>query len=186
MNGETISKAARKASVGVETIRFYERKGLIEQPPKPTFGGYRAYPAATIERIKFIREGQELGFSLREIDELLSLRADPSSDCGDVRERAQRKLVEVNDKIALTHKRSANQVFSFGRDQGHYGRILNVTVLSVPTLMVRNGTEIAGYCFTPQDGNSLLSSVAAAAWFIYPDDYEDRIQCLKPLFVDEV
>ncbi len=100
MNGETISKAARKAGVGVETIRFYERKGLIEQPPKPTFGGYRVYPAATIERIKFIQEGQELGFSLREIDELLSLRADPSSDCGDVRERAQRKLGEVNDKIA--------------------------------------------------------------------------------------
>ncbi len=100
MNGETISKAARKAGVGVETIRFYERKGLIAQPPKPTFGGYRVYPAETIERIKFIREGQELGFSLREIDELLSLRADPSSDCGDVRERAQRKLGEVNDKIA--------------------------------------------------------------------------------------
>ena len=99
MNGETISKAARKAGVGVETIRFYERKGLIEQPPKPRYGGYRMYPVETIERIKFIREGQELGFSLREIDELLSLRADPSSDCGDVRKRAQRKLAEVNDKI---------------------------------------------------------------------------------------
>ena len=100
MNGETISKAALKAGVGVETVRFYERRGLIEQPPKPSFGGYRVYPVETIERIRFIREGQELGFSLREIDELLSLRADPSTDCGDVRERAQRKLVEVNDKIA--------------------------------------------------------------------------------------
>ena len=91
-----------------------------------------------------------------------------------------------NNKIALTHKKSANAVFSFGRDHGHYGRILNVTVVSEPTLMVRNGTEISGYCFTPQDGNSLLSSVAAASWFLNPDDYEDRIQCLRTYFVDEV
>jgi glyceraldehyde-3-phosphate dehydrogenase (NAD(P)) len=96
------------------------------------------------------------------------------------------ELMQANDKIALTHKKSANTVFSFGRDHGHYGRILNVTVLSAPTLFVRNGTEIGGYCFTPQDGNSLLSSVSAATWFLYPDDYEDRIQSLKPFFVDEV
>jgi glyceraldehyde-3-phosphate dehydrogenase (NAD(P)) len=95
-------------------------------------------------------------------------------------------LVASNDKIAVTHKTSANQVFSFGRDQGHYGRILNVTVLALPTLILRERTQIAGYCFTPQDGNSLLSSVAGATWFLYPDDYEDRIQCLQPFFVDEV
>ena len=100
MNGETIGKAARKAGVGVETIRFYERKGLIEQPSRPPFGGYRRYPTETIGRIRFIRQGQELGFSLREIDDLLSLRADPSSECGDVRERAHRKLDEVDGKIA--------------------------------------------------------------------------------------
>jgi glyceraldehyde-3-phosphate dehydrogenase (NAD(P)) len=94
--------------------------------------------------------------------------------------------VERNDKIAVTHKKTANQVFSFGRDHGHYGRILNVTVLALPTLMVRNEREIVGYCFTPQDGNSLLSSVAAATWLLYPKDYEERIQCLKSLFVDEV
>jgi glyceraldehyde-3-phosphate dehydrogenase type II len=96
------------------------------------------------------------------------------------------ELMHQNDKIAMTHKVSANSVFSFGRDHGHYGRILNVTVVSEPTLMVRNGNEICGYCFTPQDGNSLLSSVAAAAWFLNPDDYEDRIQCLQTYFVDEV
>jgi glyceraldehyde-3-phosphate dehydrogenase (NAD(P)) len=91
-----------------------------------------------------------------------------------------------NDKISLTHKVSANSVFSFGRDHGHYGRILNVTVVAVPTLMLRGGTQVVGYCFTPQDGNSLLSSVSAATWFLYPDDYEARIQCLKPFFIDEV
>ncbi|HKQ62942.1 MAG TPA: hypothetical protein VJS92_16750 [Candidatus Polarisedimenticolaceae bacterium] len=91
-----------------------------------------------------------------------------------------------NDRMAVTYKDSANSVFSFGRDQGHYGRILNVTVVALPTLAVRNRTEIVGYCFTPQDGNSLLSSISAATWFLYPDDYEERIQCLKPFFYDEV
>ena len=95
-------------------------------------------------------------------------------------------LMNANDRIALTYKESANSVFSFGRDQGHFGRILNVTVVVLPSLMVRNETEIVGYCFTPQDGNSLLSSVSAATWFLYPDDYEERIQCLKPFFFDEV
>jgi glyceraldehyde-3-phosphate dehydrogenase (NAD(P)) len=99
------------------------------------------------------------------------------------------KLVEhinQNDRMALTYKSSANSVFSFGRDQGQYGRILNVTVVALPTLTVRGGNEIVGYCFTPQDGNSLLSSIAAATWFLYPDDYEDRVQCLQKFFYDEV
>ncbi len=99
MDRTTIAKAARQAGVGVETIRFYERKALIEQPPRPAFGGYREYPAATIERVRFIRQAQKLGFSLGEIGELLSLRADPSADCADVREKAEAKLAEVEDKI---------------------------------------------------------------------------------------
>jgi len=94
--------------------------------------------------------------------------------------------VKKNDRMAITYKSSANTVFSFGRDYGHFGRILNVTVVAWPTVAVRNGTEIVGYCFTPQDGNSLLSSVAAATWFLYPKDYENRIQCLRPYFFDEV
>jgi glyceraldehyde-3-phosphate dehydrogenase/erythrose-4-phosphate dehydrogenase len=105
------------------------------------------------------------------------------------RETNVERLIEhinANDRMALTYKNSANSVFSFGRDQGHYGRILNVTVVCQPTLAVRNGNEIVGYCFTPQDGNSLLSSLSAATWLLYPDDYEDRVQCLKPFFYDEV
>jgi glyceraldehyde-3-phosphate dehydrogenase (NAD(P)) len=94
--------------------------------------------------------------------------------------------MQANDRVALTHKKSANSVFSFGRDHGHYGRILNVTVVALPTLTVRNEREILGYCFTPQDGNSLLSSISAATWLLYPDDYEDRVQCLQPYFFDEV
>ena len=90
------------------------------------------------------------------------------------------------DRVAMTYKMSANSVFSFGRDYGHYGRILNETVVVEPALTVRNGNEVIGYCFTPQDGNSLLSSISAACWFLDPKTYNDRVQCLKPYFYDEV
>lgn len=99
MSGPTIGKAARMAGVGVETIRFYERRGLIRQPLKPRYGGFRVYPGETVRRIRFIRQAQELGFSLREIQDLLSLRADPKTDSGEVRERAEAKVTEVNRKI---------------------------------------------------------------------------------------
>ena len=95
----TISKAAQQAGVGVETIRFYERKGLIEQPPKPVSnGGFRHYPVDTVARIRFIRQAQALGFSLREIIELLALQTE-TSDCAVVRQQAQVKLDEINHKI---------------------------------------------------------------------------------------
>jgi DNA-binding transcriptional MerR regulator len=104
----TIGKAAGQAGCGVETVRFYERRGLIDQPPRPANGGFRIYPGPTIERIRFIRQAQELGFSLAEIAGLLALRADPSADCADVRHHARAKLDEVDRKIAgLEHLRSA-------------------------------------------------------------------------------
>ncbi|MGQ0663587.1 MAG: MerR family DNA-binding protein [Pseudomonadota bacterium] len=96
----TIARAARAAGVGVETIRFYERRGLIVQPRKPANGGFREYDAETVGRIRFIRQAQELGFSLREIEELLSLRADPNADCSEVRTQATTKRDEVRQKIA--------------------------------------------------------------------------------------
>ena len=104
MRDMTIGTAAREAGVGVETIRFYERRGLVEQPLKPAFGGFRVYSDDVVHRVRFIRQAQELGFSLKEIDELLSLRADPAIDCGDVRARARAKLDEVNDKIARLNR----------------------------------------------------------------------------------
>lgn len=104
----TISRAAERVGVGIETIRFYERCGLIAQPPRPRSGGYRFYDEAIIERIRFIRQAQELGFSLREIADLLSLRADPAADCGDVRVQAVAKREDVDRKIAqLQHIRAA-------------------------------------------------------------------------------
>lgn len=109
----TIGTAARAARVNVETIRFYERRGLVAQPLKPK-EGYREYSPETVSRIRFIRRAQEIGFSLREIEELLSLRADPHADCSDVREKARAKLEIVDQKIAeLNRVRVAlNEVIS--------------------------------------------------------------------------
>lgn len=97
--GLTIGKAAGEAGVNVETIRFYERQGLVAQPPKPDGAGVRRYSADTVARIRFIKEAQQIGFSLREIGELLVLRADPNADCAEVREQAVAKLQEVRRKI---------------------------------------------------------------------------------------
>ena len=96
------------------------------------------------------------------------------------------KRFQANDRIAQTVKMSANQVFSFGRDHGFHGRILSQTVVCTPTVAVHDEHEVVGFCFTPQDGNSLLSSVAATCWFLDPKRYEERIQCLKPYFFEEV
>jgi MerR family mercuric resistance operon transcriptional regulator len=94
----TIGKAAQKAGVNVETIRFYERRGLIERPSKGD--GYRVYPPEMVARIRFIREAQQIGFSLRETQELLALRANPKADCAEMRRRALCKIEEVDRKIA--------------------------------------------------------------------------------------
>lgn len=93
---------------------------------------------------------------------------------------------QANRYVALTEKTMANTIFSFGRDHGYFGRLLNQTVVSAPTLAVHNGHEITGFCFTPQDGNSLLSSIAAAAWLLEPDTYEEHIRFIRPYLFDEV
>ena len=91
-----------------------------------------------------------------------------------------------NPLVAMTTKDMTSSVFSFGRDHGHYGRILNQTVIVEQSLHLRNGNEVFGFCFTPQDGNSILSSIAATEWFLYPHSYEDKIQCLSNLFFNNI
>lgn len=100
----TIGRVAREAGVGVETVRFYERKGLVEQPRKPAYSGFRLYSADAVRRIRFIRQAQQIGFSLREIQDLLSLRADPSADCGAVQRKATAKVEDIDRKIGELEK----------------------------------------------------------------------------------
>nr|WP_220099426.1 Hg(II)-responsive transcriptional regulator [Alteromonas lipotrueiana] len=93
---KTISKVAKQLNVNVETIRFYERKGLIDKPSAPSTG-YRVYPEATIARIHFIKRAQTLGFTLSEIGELLTLSDSP---CHKVEQLAKQKLAEVKARLA--------------------------------------------------------------------------------------
>jgi MerR family mercuric resistance operon transcriptional regulator len=107
MNAMTIGKLAAEAGVGVETVRFYEREKLIDQPRRPP-SGFRTYDAGAVQRITFIRQAQDLGFSLGEIRELLALRIDPRTSCADVKARAESKIRDVDEKInALRRMRSA-------------------------------------------------------------------------------
>jgi len=99
----TIGQVARQAGVKVETIKFYERQGLIEQPPRPA-SGYRMYPPQTGARIRFIRRAQELGFSLKEIGELLSLRFTPETSCAEVKARAEAKIADIERKREALRK----------------------------------------------------------------------------------
>jgi MerR family copper efflux transcriptional regulator len=98
MEGLTIGRLAREAGVNSETIRFYERRGLIPKPPRPA-SGYRRYPPETVRRIRFIRHAKELGFSLVEISELLSLRLDPKTTCTEIKRRTEDKLRDIEGKI---------------------------------------------------------------------------------------
>ncbi len=92
-----------------------------------------------------------------------------------------------NRRIALTEKRSANQIFSFGRDHGYYGRIFSQAVVAAPTVTVSGDREAVGFCFTPQDGNSLASSITAALWLMDPEfDRRERLSVLDRFFFREI
>ncbi|HEB96504.1 MAG TPA: Hg(II)-responsive transcriptional regulator [Sedimenticola thiotaurini] len=93
--GFTIGRLARAAGVNVETIRYYQRIGLVTEPPRPA-RGYRRYPSTTVDRIRFIKRAQELGFSLGEIRELLAL---DDAACQEARQIAERKLKTIQKRI---------------------------------------------------------------------------------------
>jgi MerR family mercuric resistance operon transcriptional regulator len=99
MDPLTIGQLAKEAGVGVETIRFYEREGLLSQPQRRS-SGYRQYSPEAVRRVRFIRHAKELGFTLKEIQELLELRVDPHSSCADVRRRASDKIADIEGRIA--------------------------------------------------------------------------------------
>jgi len=95
--GATIGALAETAGVNVETIRFYQRKGLMPEPEKP-YGSIRRYGAAELARVRFIKSAQRLGFSLEEIGELLKL--EDGARCSEARQLAEQKLVDVRQKLS--------------------------------------------------------------------------------------
>jgi MerR family copper efflux transcriptional regulator len=98
MNGLTIGDVAKQAKVRIETLRYYEREGLVASPPR-SLSNYRLYPEDTVRRVQFIKRAQELGFSLKEIKELLSLHVDPTISCAEVRNRALEKITTIEEKL---------------------------------------------------------------------------------------
>ena len=94
----TSGRLAKAAGVNLDTIRFYERQGLLAKPPR-TASGYRHFSFDAIQRVRFIRRAQTLGFSLKEIKELLALSAARRTSCATVRQRAEGKITEIEQKI---------------------------------------------------------------------------------------
>lgn len=98
MNGLTIGKVAKGAGIGIETVRFYEKEGLIG-PAARTESNYRVYGDGDIIRLRFIKRGKALGFTLKEIKELLALRHDPGASKDEVKRQTEAKIADIDQKI---------------------------------------------------------------------------------------
>ena len=108
----TIGEVARSVGIGVETVRFYERKGLIREPARRS-SGYRQYEVGAVRRLRFIRRAKELGFTLAEIKGLLDLRAGPDTHCEDIRLELEAKVADLDSRISdLRHMKRALRDFS--------------------------------------------------------------------------
>lgn len=105
----TIGELAKRGGVNLETIRYYERVGLLTKPPR-TSAGYRVFPDDAPRRLRFVKRAQELGFSLREIKELLALRIEPGKTRADVRKRAEAKIDDIDQKLRTLRKMKSSLV----------------------------------------------------------------------------
>lgn len=113
-----IGEVAGQAQVNVQTLRYYERRGLIAEPER-TSSGYRLYPRETVRLVRFIKGAQELGFTLTEIEQLLLLRDDRESSCEDVQVLATAKINTIEEKIRhLTALRKALEVLVLSCERG--------------------------------------------------------------------
>ncbi|MGH9674251.1 MAG: MerR family transcriptional regulator [Bryobacteraceae bacterium] len=107
MNGLTTGEVAKRAGVNLQTIRYYQRRGLLPEPPRSA-SGYRYFTEDAIRRVRFIKRGQELGFSLDELNDLLALRVRTGATCSDVRQRAEAKIADIDERMrALRTMRTA-------------------------------------------------------------------------------
>ncbi len=100
MSVYSIGQVAKQSGVSVETVRYYEKEGLLEVPERKE-SGYRQFKGDTIARLSFIQQAKKLGFSLKEIGELLSITSDANTVCNDVKQLSQDKLVDIEKKIKM-------------------------------------------------------------------------------------
>lgn len=101
--GLRIGEVAKEADVNIQTLRYYERRGILPEPER-TDSGYRAYDHEAVQVVRFIKRAQDLGFTLQEIEDLLTLRRSKRSTCSQVRALAEAKLVQVDDKLKALRK----------------------------------------------------------------------------------
>ena len=115
----TVGIAAKRAGVKIDTIRYYERRALLPKSPR-TEAGYRTLTDETVQRLRFIKHAQALGFTLNEIKQLLALRLTPGKTCADVRSRAEAKTADIERKIRSLQvmKRALQQLVSACRSDG--------------------------------------------------------------------
>jgi Zn(II)-responsive transcriptional regulator len=125
----TIGKLARQVGLGVETLRYYERRGLIE-PHRRTDSGYRLYHADAGQRLRFIRRAQALGFSLDEVAELLSLSDRPGASAAEVKRLTRAKIADIESRIRdLEQMKSALSELEV-RCPGHAGTTADCPILA--------------------------------------------------------
>ena len=98
MEKYSIGALAKQVNVNIETIRYYERKGLISEPPRNK-SGHRQYSREAVRRTDFIKRCQTIGFTLKEIEDILELKITPESTCADMKSRVTEKLIDVDKKI---------------------------------------------------------------------------------------
>jgi len=142
MKSLTIGQLAKEAKVNVETVRYYERRGFMPEPPRRE-SGYRQYSQDSVARIRFIKRAQELGFSLKEISELLSLRIDPDTTCGDIKKRAELKVTDIRGKIRTLQgmKRALAKLVSSCRGRGPTSECPILEMLDSKSLDDKNWRE---------------------------------------------
>jgi len=165
-------------------------KGFI---PSPEVGTHKDEKMGTHHAVDVYHLYKTLGIELNVFSSALKINTqymhsiwfDLKLDKKITKEEAIQSFID-NPRVAVTYKKAANLVFSFGRDHGHYGRILDQTVVILPTIHVLNNNEVIGFCFTPQDGNSILSSITATERFLYPDSYKENLRCLGAFLLQEV
>ena len=119
MQSITIGKLAKACEVKTDTVRYYESQGILEASGR-TEAGYRIYSESTVDRLRFVKRAQSLGFTLKEIKEILELSTLPEADCEDIRQRAQEKVDEIDVRIRdlKTIKKSLSDLASFCPGKG--------------------------------------------------------------------
>ncbi|HEX8455850.1 MAG TPA: heavy metal-responsive transcriptional regulator [Pyrinomonadaceae bacterium] len=132
-----IGEVAEASGVGVEALRFYERRGLLGRPAR-TASGYRVYDETVLERLAFIKRAQAIGFSLDEIAEILEMRAHGQAPCHEVREAARRKLAELDERLRelRRYRKELAQTLAEwderGIDEGHFCGLIEHSRVHAP------------------------------------------------------